>query len=74
MSPERSEEPQGGQVVVSVPLGEYLDLLSTRAALNRPVRTHAQAARERVERVVKMAGSRLLVLREPEVRGRKKLK
>lgn len=61
------QQGSGDQIIVPVPLDEYLGLLSAREVLNRPVRTHAQAAQEYVARVLDKA----VVLKSPEIRARK---
>lgn len=56
---EHPEESPDNQITVSVPLDEYFELLSAREILNKPVRTHAQAAEERVTKVLDEATSKL---------------
>lgn len=60
------------EIIVPVPLDEYFELLSAHDKLTRPVRTRAQAAREKVAKVTDMVTSRLPVLSQPAVRGRKR--
>lgn len=72
MSAEQGEP--GDKVIVPVPLDEYLELLSAREILNRPVRHRVQAAEENITVVLGHALDKLHTLAIPEIRDQKRTK